>query len=56
MTGRLADRVCLVTGSTGIAEAAALMLAAEGASVFVASRTAAHADAVAARIRSAGGM
>ena len=55
MTGRLADRVCLVTGSTGIAEAAAVMLAAEGASVFVASRTAAHADALAARIRSTGG-
>lgn len=55
MTGRLADRVCLVTGSTGIAGAAAILLAAAGATVFVATRTATHADALAARIRSAGG-
>jgi NAD(P)-dependent dehydrogenase (short-subunit alcohol dehydrogenase family) len=55
MTGRLADRVCLVTGSTGIAAAAAVLLARQGASIFVASRTGAHADALAARIRSAGG-
>jgi NAD(P)-dependent dehydrogenase (short-subunit alcohol dehydrogenase family) len=39
---RLADRVCLVTGSTGMAAAAASRLASEGASVFVVSRTAAH--------------
>ena len=32
---RLRDRVCLVTGSTGIAAAAAERFAAEGASVFV---------------------
>jgi NAD(P)-dependent dehydrogenase (short-subunit alcohol dehydrogenase family) len=55
MTDRLAGRICLVTGSTGIAAAAAVLLAAEGASVFVASRTPAHADALAARIRSVGG-
>jgi NAD(P)-dependent dehydrogenase (short-subunit alcohol dehydrogenase family) len=55
MTDRLAGRVCLVTGSTGIAAAAAVSLAEQGASIFAASRTGAHADALAARIRSAGG-
>ncbi len=55
MSGRLADRVCLVTGSTGIAAAGAAQLAAEGARIFVVSRTAANADALAARIRAAEG-
>jgi NAD(P)-dependent dehydrogenase (short-subunit alcohol dehydrogenase family) len=40
---RLHDRVCLVTGSTGIAAASARRLAAEGASVFVVSRDPEHA-------------
>jgi NAD(P)-dependent dehydrogenase (short-subunit alcohol dehydrogenase family) len=44
------DRVCLVTGSTGIAAATAEELAADGASVFVVSRTADHARALAERI------
>jgi NAD(P)-dependent dehydrogenase (short-subunit alcohol dehydrogenase family) len=44
------DRVCLVTGSTGIAAATAEELAADGASVFVVSRTADHARALADRI------
>ncbi|HEY3165349.1 MAG TPA: SDR family oxidoreductase [Candidatus Limnocylindrales bacterium] len=52
---RLVDRVCLVTGSTGIAAAAAARLAAEGAAVFVVSRTAEHARALAERIATAGG-
>jgi NAD(P)-dependent dehydrogenase (short-subunit alcohol dehydrogenase family) len=56
MTGRLAGRACLVTGSTGIAAAAATRLAFEGARIFVVSRTAARAEALAARIRSAGGI
>jgi NAD(P)-dependent dehydrogenase (short-subunit alcohol dehydrogenase family) len=56
MTGRLADRVCLVTGSTGIAAAGAAQLAAEGARIFVVSQTAANADSLAARIRAAGGI
>jgi NAD(P)-dependent dehydrogenase (short-subunit alcohol dehydrogenase family) len=47
---RLLDRVCLVTGSTGIAAAAAGRLAAEGAAVFVVSRTADHARSLAERI------
>lgn len=55
MTARLAGRVCLVTGSTGIAAAGAVQLAAEGARVFVVSRTADHAEALAARIRGAAG-
>lgn len=40
---RLRDRVCLITGSTGIAAAAAARCAAEGAAVFVISRTEDHA-------------
>ena len=40
---RLRDRVCLITGSTGIAAAAAARCAVEGAAVFVISRTADHA-------------
>ncbi|HXU86840.1 MAG TPA: SDR family oxidoreductase [Verrucomicrobiae bacterium] len=52
---RLAGRVCLITGSTGIAEAAATRLAAEGADVFVVSRTEAHARDLAERIVAARG-
>lgn len=54
MSGRLADRVCVVTGSTGIAAAGARRLAAEGARIFVVSRTVANADALAASVRAAG--
>lgn len=54
MTG-FAGRICLVAGSTGIAEATARALAADGASVFVASRTAAHAEALATSISERGG-
>jgi NAD(P)-dependent dehydrogenase (short-subunit alcohol dehydrogenase family) len=46
---------CLVTGSTGIAAAAARALAAEGGSVFVISRRAEHVDALLAQIASDGG-
>ncbi|MEP7377938.1 MAG: SDR family oxidoreductase [Chloroflexota bacterium] len=41
---RFAGRTVLVTGSTGIAAAAALALHEEGARVFVVSRTAEHVD------------
>ena len=47
MARRFEGRVCLVTGSTGIAAAAARALAAAGGSVFVVSRTAEHAPALA---------
>lgn len=52
---RFADRVCLVTGSTGIAAAAARAMAAEGGAVFVVSRTEEHARALAGSIEDAGG-
>src|SRR5499426_4142911 len=38
MTGRLANKVCLITGSTGIGAATARLAASEGVSVFVVSR------------------
>jgi NAD(P)-dependent dehydrogenase (short-subunit alcohol dehydrogenase family) len=52
---RLDGRVCLVTGSTGIAAAAAERFAAEGAAVFVTSRTESHCRDLAARITAPGG-
>lgn len=52
---RLAGRVCLVTGSTGIAAASAERFAAEGASVFVTSRDEAHCRELADRILAGGG-
>jgi NAD(P)-dependent dehydrogenase (short-subunit alcohol dehydrogenase family) len=52
---RLAERVCLITGSTGIAAATARRAAMEGADVFVVSRTADHARALATMIADAGG-
>jgi NAD(P)-dependent dehydrogenase (short-subunit alcohol dehydrogenase family) len=55
VTGRLRERVCLLTGATGIGAATARPLAAEGAAVFVVSRTAAHARALANEIAAAGG-
>ena len=52
---RLTGRVCLVTGSTGIAAASATRLAGEGARVFVVSRTEEHARDLGERIRADGG-
>ena len=52
---RLAGRVCLVTGSTGIAAASAERFAAEGASVFVTSRNEEHCQELADRIVAGGG-
>ena len=51
---RLADRVVLVAGATGMAEAAAERAAAEGARVFVVSRTPDHAAALADRLTAGG--
>jgi NAD(P)-dependent dehydrogenase (short-subunit alcohol dehydrogenase family) len=53
---RLRDRVCLITGSTGIAAATAFRCAAEGASVFVISRTTENARGLAERVTVAGGI
>lgn len=47
---RLRERAILITGSTGIAAATAIRCAAEGASVFVVSRSADHARALAERL------
>jgi NAD(P)-dependent dehydrogenase (short-subunit alcohol dehydrogenase family) len=52
---RLADRAIVVTGSTGIGAAVAHGAAAEGASVFVVSRTAGHARTLADAISRDGG-
>jgi NAD(P)-dependent dehydrogenase (short-subunit alcohol dehydrogenase family) len=55
MNGRLAGRVCVVTGATGMAAASALRLGAEGAGIFVISRKADGAAALADRVSAAGG-
>ena len=52
--GRLRDRVILVTGSTGIAAAGARRFAAEGARVFVTSRTADHCARLVAELSDSG--
>lgn len=48
--GTLENRVCLITGSTGIAEATALYAAEEGAKVFVTSRTEDHCRTLAEQL------
>ena len=53
---RLRDRGILVTGSTGIAGAAAEAFAAEGARVFVTSRSEVHCADLVGRILAAGGI
>lgn len=55
MSSRFAGRVCLVTGSTGMAAAAARALAGERGRLFVVSRTADHAAQLAAEIAAQGG-
>jgi NAD(P)-dependent dehydrogenase (short-subunit alcohol dehydrogenase family) len=47
------DKVLLITGSTGIAEATALLAAQEGGRVFIVSRTAENAEKLARRIGAA---
>ncbi len=54
MSDRLRDRVCLITGSTGIAAASGRRLAAEGAAVFIVSRTPEHARTLADELATAG--
>lgn len=48
--GSLQGKICLVTGSTGIAEAAAIKAVEEGAKVFVASRTESNCRALAQKL------
>ena len=48
--GILDNKVCLITGSTGIAEATALHAAEEGANVFVTSRTEDNCQALAEKL------
>jgi NAD(P)-dependent dehydrogenase (short-subunit alcohol dehydrogenase family) len=52
--GRFEGRNVLVTGSTGMAASAAKAIAAEGGSVFLVSRTAAHLASLAAEIEAGG--
>jgi NAD(P)-dependent dehydrogenase (short-subunit alcohol dehydrogenase family) len=54
MTGRLADRGIVITGATGIAAAAAHRFGAEGARLFLISRTAANCESLADALRSSG--
>ena len=51
---RLAGKTCLITGSTGIAAAAAMLFAAEGARIFVTSKTEAHCAELVDRLRATG--
>ena len=48
--GSLTKKACLITGSTGIAEAAAIKAVEEGAKVFVVSRTEANCRALAEKL------
>jgi NAD(P)-dependent dehydrogenase (short-subunit alcohol dehydrogenase family) len=50
----LSGRTVLITGSTGIAAAAADLIAAEGARIFVTSRTEAHCAELVDRLRATG--
>ena len=54
--GRLADKICIITGSgSGIGRASALMFAREGATVIVADIRAQSSEATAQAIVDAGG-
>lgn len=55
MTRRLSGQTIVVTGATGIAAAGAHRFAAEGATVFIVSRTPASCEALAADINRQGG-
>jgi len=52
--GAFRDRTILITGSTGIAAAAATLLAADGARIFIVSRTESHAADLAGALGATG--
>lgn len=52
---RLADNLIVVTGASGIAAAGAMLLAREGASIFVVSRGAGECESLVGEIEAAGG-
>jgi NAD(P)-dependent dehydrogenase (short-subunit alcohol dehydrogenase family) len=56
MAEPLADRIILVTGASGIADAGARLFARSGASVFIVSRTGDKCERLAAEINSDGGV
>ena len=56
MSKRLENRVCVVTGATGMAAAAARSIATEGGKVFVISRRAEGAAALASEVEALGGV
>ncbi len=55
MSARLAGKVCLITGATGMAAAAARRCAVEGAAVFVVAHDEAQCEELAADVAAAGG-
>jgi NAD(P)-dependent dehydrogenase (short-subunit alcohol dehydrogenase family) len=56
MTGKLQDKVCLITGSTGIAAATAVLAIREGARVFVSSNCPESCSALADQLGAEGGL
>src|SRR6266540_1568902 len=56
MPGRLHDKVCLITGSTGIAADTARLAVREGATVFIASNAEASCPALAEALRAQDGV
>ncbi len=57
MSGRLADKVAIITGAaTGIGKVAALLFAVEGAAVIVADIHQAFGEQVAEQIKASGGQ
>ena len=56
VSGRLADKVCAITGATGIAEAAAVRFASEGARLFVVALREEDCVALAGRLGSSAAL
>src|SRR5262245_56856642 len=54
--GRFDGKIWILTGSTGMAGATAELAAAQGARLFITSRTASHGEELVAKIRRTGGV